>query len=408
MDYNKRASIAGIVGKDRHDSKELKRPSTPKKPSVSLDMVVESPPALMFDAPAQSSGALWSGRLRLHVVEPSVKIKTLTMSFRARTTYNQPVHKGCPDCSVKSNELQAWKFLTEPKTYKQGVHEFPFSQRIPGHLPATTHGTLGTVEYYLECRALTDKEERIDFTRPLRLQRALRPGNDKNSVRIFPPTNLSLNVTLPSVIHPIGEFPVLMRITGVTSKRDETQTRWRLRKLSWRIEENESMVSPACAKHAGKVGGEGKGMQREHSRDLGAEDLKQGWKSDFDDGTIEMEFKAMLNTALKPQCDMESPNGFKVSHSLVLEMVIAEEWAPNRKPKNSTPTGAARVLRTQFNLAVTERTGMGISWDDEMPPMYEDVPPSPPVYHPIKDYHGDDLHEDVEHLQLEKWQRERN
>ena len=45
-----------------------------------------------------------------------------------------------------------------------------------------------------------------------------------------------------------------------------------------------------------------------------------------------------------------------------------------------TPTGAARVLRMQFNLNVTERCGLGISWDEEMPPVYEDVPASPPGY----------------------------
>ena len=37
------------------------------------------------------------------------------------------------------------------------------------------------------------------------------------------------------------------------------------------------------------------------------------------------------------------------------------------------PTGAARVLRMQFRLSITERSGLGISWDDEVPPTYQDV-----------------------------------
>ena len=110
---------------------------------------------------------------------------------------------------------------------------------------------------------------------------------------------------------------------------------------------------------------------------------------------------------------------------MILELVIAEEWAPNKKPEQSTPTGAARVLRTQFNLNVTERAGMGLSWDDEMPPMYEDVPASPPHYGrgitgdeegfdyisaspphyaaevtSIMNYDGSDIHENVEQLNL--------
>lgn len=45
------------------------------------------------------------------------------------------------------------------------------------------------------------------------------------------------------------------------------------------------------------------------------------------------------------------------------------------------PTGAARVLRMQFKLPITERSGLGIAWDDEVPPTYEDVSNlSPPTY----------------------------
>jgi hypothetical protein len=59
--------------------------------------------------------------------------------------------------------------------------------------------------------------------------------------------------------------------------------------------------------------------------------------------------------------------------------------------------GAARVLRMHFNVTMTERAGLGISWDEEQPPLYENVPASPPAYiradvyegEPIPDY--DDL-----------------
>ena len=46
------------------------------------------------------------------------------------------------------------------------------------------------------------------------------------------------------------------------------------------------------------------------------------------------------------------------------------------------PTGAARVLRMQFKLNFTERSGLGVSWDDEVPPLYEEVKrvEAPPNY----------------------------
>ena len=61
-------------------------------------------------------------------------------------------------------------------------------------------------------------------------------------------------------------------------------------------------------------------------------------------------------------------------------MIIAEEFISQKNKTIITPTGSARVLRMQFLVVVTERGGMNISWDEEMPPMYEDVPPSPPRY----------------------------
>lgn len=133
------------------------------------------------------------------------------------------------------------------------------------------------------------------------------------------------------------------------------------------------------------------------------------------------EFTEGLRNGANVSCDIEDPNeGIFVSHVLVVEVVVAEEAiAPVRKKKiplepvqsNSsqtsnelsavtsnestiasivgapvpqavgTPTGAARVLRMQFNLTITERSGLGISWDDEVPPTYEDVRTlSPPTY----------------------------
>jgi len=60
-------------------------------------------------------------------------------------------------------------------------------------------------------------------------------------------------------------------------------------------------------------------------------------------------------------------------------LIVAEEYCPKHS-KLITPTGSARVLRMQFNMNTTARAGMGISWEDECPPRYDDVPSSPPTY----------------------------
>ena len=369
---------------------------------------MESPPVLFIGPPQQSNGAIISGRLQVSPNISEATIESITMYLECTTTTRKPVQDRCRECMANVTDLYEWNFLTKAKVFKaqNGMQELPFSYLVPGHLPATTHGHYGSVDYSLHVRAKASDGQEIEFRRELDVRRAVFPGNDKNSTRIFPPTNLKMDVTLPSIIHPIGEFPVHVRMSGVTTRRDDTQVRWRLRKLTWRIEEIETIISPACAKHANKVGGQGKGVQHENTREIAMQELKQGWKTDFDaGGNVEGEFMAAIDPRNKPQCGMQTQNGnMKITHNLILELVIAEEWATNKKPNNGTPTGAARVLRTQFNLVVTDRAGMGLSWDDEQPPMYEDVPASPPHYQnertTMEDYEGDDLHEDVEHLTL--------
>lgn len=405
MEHLKRPHFGKSHSHDKKDKNSEKRESSLARQAaknIKLDMVVESPPVLFLDSPQHSSGSLFSGRMQIIVSGPTTTaIKSFTLAFRATTTTKVPVEARCKDCASKSTDLKEWKFLGDNTELHNGSHDFPFSYLIPGHLPTTTNGYHASIDYKLVARAETVNGEVAEYSRPVVINRAIRPGNDKNSVRIFPPTNLTLNVTLPSVIHPIGDFPVYARMSGITTKKEDTQIRWRLRKLTWRIEEHESFVSVPCQKHAAKVGGDGKGIAHEHSRDIGSDDLKSGWKTDFADGQLEGEFTASIDSGLKPQCDVDSPNGLKINHVMVLELVIAEEWAPNKKPNQATPTGAARVLRTQFNVNVTERSGMGIAWEDEQPPLYEDVPASPPGYRvEIDNYDGSELNEDVDQLHL--------
>ncbi|KAL8684410.1 MAG: hypothetical protein Q9224_006369 [Gallowayella concinna] len=314
------------------------------------------------------------------------------MHLKANAVTKKPVAKDCPECLNRTSTLKTWNFITEPTTYDHGSHQFPFSYLLPGHLPATTHCSLVNIDYGLEVKAVTALTDVITHHHPLRVQRALQPSPEKQSVRIFPPTNLTVNVIHAPIIHPIGSFLIQFRMNGVVEKQQNTQTRWRIKKLDWRIDEHTKNISPACPKHWNKVGGEGKGQQHEEMRNIGSDSLKKGWKTDFESvggGQIELEFPASIRPGSHPVCDVESPTGLVVWHLLIVEIIVAEEHVKNLGQKHAVPTGSARVLRTQFKVLVTERGGLGISWDQEMPPMYEDVPASPPGY--VTDYLGEEL-----------------
>lgn len=89
-----------------------------------------------------------------------------------------------------------------------------------------------------------------------------------------------------------------MRMDGIVQRKTETKTQsqWKLKRLNWRLEETQKTISPACARHAAKLGNveeSKKGIAHQDVRVLGADEIKSGWKGDYDgvDGTIEMEFK---------------------------------------------------------------------------------------------------------------------
>ncbi len=407
MDFfnkEKRHSI-GLGGKRSNSPAKGSPKNSPKlaptKPAkLAIDM--ESPPLVFYGTPSQSTGALLSGQLLLSVADPDIQLQSFHMKLVARVTNKRPITKDCPNCQIKDTQLFTWNFLTEPTHYKAGIHTFPFSYLLPGHLPATSHGELGHIDYVLEGHADLAMSDDITVSRTLTVQRSL-PGSDKTSIRVFPPTNLNVKVIIPSAIHPIGEFIVQMSMTGlIDNSLKNIQRRWRIRRMNWKIEENSKIISPACSKHANKVGGEGKGILHEDTRSIGGEDVRDGWKSDYDTpgGEITLEFVASIKPNSHPVCDVDSPTGLTVNHNMVVEIIVAEEQTAGKNTKIATPTGSARVLRMQFKVTVTERAGMGISWDEEMPPMYEDVPSSPPNYAKIEDFEGDlPADESLEHMQ---------
>jgi hypothetical protein len=280
-----------------------------------------------------------------------------------------------------------------------GEHTFPFSFLLPGHLPATMKGGLSAIDYVLRAVVTPKTGDPIKLSQTLDLKRAIYPSDQpRHSIRIFPPTNLTANCELPPVIHPIGETNISMRIDGIVKRNTDTksQTQWKLKRLTWRLDETQKTISPACAKHAAKFGNVDearKGIAHQDVRTIGTDEMKSGWKADYNspDGMIELEFPFGIRADSHPICDMKAEDGTEVSHVLIVEMIVAEEFAPIKRPTQVTPTGAARVLRMHFNIIVTERSGLGISWDEEQPPLYENVPASPPAYGNSELYEGDPI-----------------
>lgn len=458
---------------------------------VRLSFRIESPPLVLYGKPSESTGTLLSGMFTLEVLENiPFPMKSVHLVI-VQEVHTVKAHSGnCENCLSRTTELARWDVLTHPADLPKASHAYPFSHLIPGSVPAATSNSVFSVSYRLSAVAVPDNDKHnvMDPTRPghryhfqnfvinypLNIMRSIIRGPDRNSVRVFPPTDIVAQMTLPSSVFPGSAFPLEMVLEGIAICHDDNpnrHTRWRLRKINWRIDEEAKIRAFRCPLHQhvpldkfssrSRSGSDSRGRSSarhgrpsprvapspsgilstaaaalsavsnsmhnspsqpasgtgsavasvpsspaldptnpsqpaaaaadapppapeeffiEETRVVGAGDLKNGWKSDFS-GKGKIELLVEISSELgKVAVDIEDPTfGLYTSHVLVLEIVVAEE-AVVLKSNQVMPTGAARVLRMQFKLNMTDRSGLGIAWDDEVPPTYADVPLSPPTY----------------------------
>ena len=373
---------------------------------LSLTWSMESPPVLFHGDAEESTGALISGQVFIEVKDDAVELDGFKGSLRIHTTQKRPFEKHCPDCTHQYRDILDWVFLPRPTTLHKGKHAYPFSGLLSGDLPASMDSSLMSIAYELKAEAQLAKnpDPSIMPGLPLVLERILpvkrsiaEPENPHHSVRVFPPTNIKASAYFDPVIHPNGTHKVSFRLDGLMSHNERVRTvdLWRLRKITWKLEETVKTIAPACAKHRIQPSAQLSlpedqmvGAPRSEVRVLGEKNILHGWKTDYtgSDGMVELEFDYLINNhkshsrELKFACDSHARNGTQITHSLLVELVVSKDYAPEGKTHLSQPTGTGRILRMHYGVVLTDHSGLGVSWDNEAPPTYEDVPPSPPVY----------------------------
>ncbi|KAF2664312.1 hypothetical protein BT63DRAFT_460615 [Microthyrium microscopicum] len=382
MDMLKRHSISLNSGKSQ------RKDSSSSSSLFTIELVTESPPLISYNESSESTGAIYSGEIKIRILSTSPQIfEKIEVRLLRTNTIRKPVSSSCPDCSSISKTLKTWQFVPEESlSLSPGDHKFPISYLFPGEYPTTTHSHLAQVDYAFKGIAQIKNSEKLTFAQTVELKRAIRPGLERQSIRVFPPTNMAANVKLTPVCFTNSEIPVTLKLSGITTIGEKQITRWRLRRLLWRVEEYQRIWSPACAKHQSKLAAGQQGIKHEEIKTIGDGEVsfsKNPWKTDLSTGEINSEFVAILNPKHKVQVGSAVPDiNLMIWHHLVVEMIVVEEWATKKTPTRSTPTGAARILRSQFPLKITNRAGQGVAWDEEIPPMYQDVPSSPPIYQP--------------------------
>lgn len=386
--------------------------------ALKLDWRIESPPLVFHGTPDVSTGAIVSGEVIMDVKEDKVNIGSLFATLSLNTTHKRPRRSHCSACQHHPTDLKTWHLLAHhaPTTLRKGRYLFPFSTLLKGHLPVSLDTSLLSISYDFTAKAIVVCGDgtscaSICLERSLNVRRSLPQSMyPHHSIRVFRPTDIRVDGYYDTVIYPMGPKKLTLRLTGLMA-HDEDNGKiylWRLKRVLWTLRENMSTIAPVCDKHAqaardvvkkkrlnnnlNETGGDDdeaddelakKSETRTERRILGEERLHEGWKWDYTDGTVDMELYYCINQA-KPHsrqpkhvCDLSTGDGTDVTHSLDVELVLSREYAPAGKLHQAQ---SGHVLRMSFAVVLTECRGTGVSWDNEAPPFYLDVPPGPPGY----------------------------
>jgi hypothetical protein len=146
--------------------------------------------------------------------------------------------------------------MTQSHNLPIGKHSYPFSHLLPGALPATTAlGSSGITSIKYELVAVasynnhSNHQTMVKVVLPLNISRSVLRGPDRNSLRVFPPTDVTATAVLPNVIHPKSSFALELKLDGVSAN----DRRWRMRRIGWRIEEHVKIKANACMNHKTKL-----------------------------------------------------------------------------------------------------------------------------------------------------------
>ncbi|KYK62038.1 hypothetical protein DCS_03183 [Drechmeria coniospora] len=374
---------------------------------LTLGCLVETPSIVFYDEPQRSTGALLSGEVSIDVHDAAVTVDRLDATLALHTVQKRPFQGHCAGCQTQVHDLARWCLVDQPCGFRRGRHQFPLSTHLSGTLPAALDTPVFSVAYRLKVDALVSRKDappiRYSLERLLPVNRSL-PHRlyPLLATRVFPPTSIRARAECHAVIHPDVANKLSLHLDGLVSEPDKFHMvdLWKLRRLTWKLEETIRTTAPACPRHAPSArwisvdenGAFRKGLVRSETRVVGDKVLLDGWKANYADarGTVDvdLDFGTNKHVVAKPPatpsprpyaCDLSSA-GTRITHALQLEMIVSKEFAPEGKLHKTTTTGVGRVLRMALDVVLTERPGVGVSWDLEAPPVYEEVSPSPPVY----------------------------
>lgn len=349
---------------------------------TNLKIAFEPRTAILYGCVNSGSYALVSGRLSFNVEEP-LQVESLDITSQLHMRYKRPRKKDCAMCAQESIQITQWSAISTLTPLPKGQHDFDFSFIIPGHLPISMDTPLAAVEYEVHAEALCTEREPVISKNTFKVERILEAEPNKQlHTYNFGSTNMTATLCLNNVVRPTETNSVQLRFDNITSSLGIGLEVWKLRKVTWKLEESVSVTLPSCPRHPTSPRRTSQGANNDPSKQsdtflLGNDSLRHGWEEHTDESQpyITFNFDYSLNRVGSDTtytCDESA--GPWVTHTLLVELHVEKHFVVPGSPRVTAPPRAEATLRMTRPVVVTELV------EPSVPPAYGNTSDSPPDY----------------------------
>ncbi|KAI8713931.1 LDB19 domain-containing protein [Fusarium sp. LHS14.1] len=356
-----------------------RQPNQTPSRRTNLKIELEAPTSILHGSSSSSSDAYISGRI-LFNVEETIQVESLEVTLQLHVRYKRPRKKNCTSCAQDLIQISQQSVLSTPTSLPKGQRPFDLSFIIPGHLPISMDTPLAIVEYEVYAKAIYTEREPVISQKTLKVERILEAESNKQLHTFnFNSTNMIATLCLNSVIRPTGTNSVSLRIDNITSGLAIGLEVWKLKKVTWKLEESVSITLPRCPRHptpsATSQGSDPSQQSETHL--LGKKSLRHGWEEHANESQphITFSFDYSLNkVGAETIYACEESAGPQVTHALLVELHLEKHFVLPESPWMTSPPRAETTLRMTRPVVLTELV------EPSVPPAYGNSADSPPEY----------------------------
>ncbi|KAG8631194.1 hypothetical protein KVT40_000334 [Elsinoe batatas] len=306
-------------------------------------------------------------------------LQSLELEMQRIVQSKKAARKHCKDCAADVQTIRQHDVLLGPRSFTVGTHKSSATLDMPVGSPATFTSKHHKIEYQIIATAKLKDGSTISTVQPITFTPTT-AWSPKTLTHRTAYTEFDIDISLPQAIQPGETFQASVALNTHTKESPNRHRRWSIRRLDWRIEEHETTASSPCAQHKS----DSKPSISTSTRTISSGEAKLARRPDTElaDNTTE-KFLASLSTRNSHSPDAYLPDRFRVSHTIVLELLVAEVPTGTDGLSRTGSSGVVRILKPMFHVVVVPSVPaelIGGAEGSQTPPRYDRGGEAPPAY----------------------------